>query len=1117
MKSIVYDNNPGAMGYNAFVGTDHQLSTLNSSFFATSLAYASGPLGRYYISGTTLQDAGSRTAGNAGLYHFTTQTNQVKEANSPVDIGLHYVALGGAGQPADHDGDRFPDYQEDFNGNGSYDSGLGETDWVSPDRFFIGNESALMLPPSAEYSSVVNVRPGHGEVVSNNPPIFTWFYATNHMVGLNANPNGFWPHWADQTNAFQFQIATQASFGGTLAVDVSTPVNFYNFLAPLPTNATRQFWWRVMYITNGVPYWTNGIYNFTLAPSATDWDRSMLANTGCHATNGVHPIFCFRGGQQAEIWAWMQTNDSHAFYALTNRATFATNQSYFYSHAAWATNTHSRNPSYAVVQEANAFVKINDLGAVLNLWTFSGDNRWTNAGMTGWLITNLAHVANWFNHPSNNWAMADYGQPSSDPQLPRLISATYDWMYHFLGSDTATFKGQLRTNALLALQRQLRFWTHNALWSDYPFPTGGLLLNYGWTGYPTSNETSPWDRLAKIGTSHITVDTHIAAVAAVVIQEDGADGAFAFDWMFNYLLGKTSPYAGYAAHHVGPYGYTDNQTYERSLFGALMIFDVAHPRAEIWRNDFCRRFPEWYTRLRPYKMRKYHGPYSDYGPAGYSGHVFGDMRRGFDLTAISRSGLARQAWDLNREFSNTVSDINGAPWDLLPLRWHYRKLPAPQTNTTSAVYPEDGYVIATSISPSLFDCYTNGVGFSMRASPRGSSQGHNIPANLAPDLWAYGAQITDGGGANLDEYSSYAASSPGLFVNGLGEGDVGFDLYGYSQTAPVLASITAFTNSGTDFVYTCADGTAMFTNSYHPLKSLVTKVKRHVLFVRSKYWVIYDEFATTAPATFAFRWHVPWAFRFAAPGTALPGETVFTGNRIGSNSLAWGTNGFTYTAGNYADDGVPNPPRCAVHVVFATATSAWGAFTATGTNLLAESNPSSRHILLSGAGSLGADGIYDLLGASWTNRIGTFGIYFFGNPGYYRLTNSSGSVLYTNTTLTGAWTIASGAGPAPSESYVGPIEGSLTNSTLNPFLNSTYATVHPDRAVGMWITNRTAATNFTFVWAVIPQKPGVAAPMVQRLDSFTLAVTYDGVTETNTFGTNYAGAFTYRVETVGSH
>jgi hypothetical protein len=898
----------------------------------------------------------------------------------------------------------------------------------------IGPEAATALPPSAQYSGVVNVRPGSGEVVSNNPPIFTWFYATNHLSGEDANPNGFWPHWADQTNAFQFQIATQANFGGTLAVDTSTPLNFYNFLAPLNTNATRQFWWRVKYVTNGVPYWTNGIYTFTVSASATNWDRSMFADTNYLATNTIHPMFCFRAGEQSNIWNWITNTQVSAWATITNRATFATNQTYFTSHVEWATNTGTLNPTYATVLPADAFTRVQDLGSVLHLWTFSGDNRWTNASMTGWLVTNLAHVVNWFNHPSNNWAMADYAQPASDPQLPRLITATYDWMYDYLGSDTGTFRGQLRTNALLALRRQLRFWTHNAFWSDYPFPTGGLLLNYGWTGYPTTNETSPPDRLAKIGSSHVTIDTHIVGPVAAVIANDGADGAFAFNWMFNYLLAKTSPYLGDAAHHAGPYGYADSHTYERSLFSSLMVFDVAYPQSQLYRTEFCRRFPDWYTRMKPYRMRKYHGPYGDFGVSGYAGHSLGDIRRGFDLAAVSRSGLARQAWDINREFSNTVTDVSAPQWDLLPLRWHYRTLPAPETNTTSAVYLEDGYVMASQISPSLFDSYTNGVGFSMRAAPRGSWQGHNIPANLAPDMWAYGAQLTDGGGMGLDTYSSYAASSPGLFINGLGEGDVGFQLYQNSQTVPAEASIIAFTNSTTNFVYTCADGTGMFTNRWHPLSNLVTKVRRHILFPRSKYWVIYDEFGTRSNATFAFRWHVPWAFRYSA-GAAVGSEIGFTGNRYGSNSLERTTNGFTYTAGNYADSTVPDPQRCNVHVMFANATNTWGVFVASGTNTL---------------------------GSTTASVIGT----------------------------------------------------ANTNSTLNPFLNTTYATVHPDRAAGLWVTNKTADTNWGLLTVIVPVQPGQEEPEFQRLDDYTVIVSYENIDDVITFDGGSTNNFDYQVSAV---
>ena len=58
-----------------------------------------------------------------GLYHFTTQTNQVKETNSIVDIGYHYVAVNAYGQPVDSNGDGIPDYLEDANGDGLFDVG----------------------------------------------------------------------------------------------------------------------------------------------------------------------------------------------------------------------------------------------------------------------------------------------------------------------------------------------------------------------------------------------------------------------------------------------------------------------------------------------------------------------------------------------------------------------------------------------------------------------------------------------------------------------------------------------------------------------------------------------------------------------------------------------------------------------------------------------------------------------------------------------------------------------------------------------------------------------------------------------------------------------------------
>jgi hypothetical protein len=89
-----------------------------------------GPLGNFYQpTNSPLINAGSQNAADAGLFHFTITTNQVKETNSQVDIGFHYVATTANGIPLDTDGDGSPDYAEDLNGNGSLNS--GETSWTN--------------------------------------------------------------------------------------------------------------------------------------------------------------------------------------------------------------------------------------------------------------------------------------------------------------------------------------------------------------------------------------------------------------------------------------------------------------------------------------------------------------------------------------------------------------------------------------------------------------------------------------------------------------------------------------------------------------------------------------------------------------------------------------------------------------------------------------------------------------------------------------------------------------------------------------------------------------------------------------------------------------------------
>ena len=117
--------------------------------FTNAFSYETRGLGRcYQPTNSPFLSVGSTNANFFGLYHYTVVTNNVKETNSMVDIGFHYVATNANGSPLDEDSDGTPDYLEDLNGNGTVDS--GETDSQST-----GDNSLRVLI----------TRPGNGSIL----------------------------------------------------------------------------------------------------------------------------------------------------------------------------------------------------------------------------------------------------------------------------------------------------------------------------------------------------------------------------------------------------------------------------------------------------------------------------------------------------------------------------------------------------------------------------------------------------------------------------------------------------------------------------------------------------------------------------------------------------------------------------------------------------------------------------------------------------------------------------------------------------------------------------------------------------------------------------------------
>jgi hypothetical protein len=139
---------PLQVGYNGYLNTT-PLSGGSGDVAVAVADYVTGPLASSYYptNGANLnllRDAGSlASAASAGLYHFTTTADQVREGSSVLDVGWHVVATAG-GVALDGDGDGIPDYLEDSDGDGIFDS--GETDWQTYNsKNGLGSAPALVV------------------------------------------------------------------------------------------------------------------------------------------------------------------------------------------------------------------------------------------------------------------------------------------------------------------------------------------------------------------------------------------------------------------------------------------------------------------------------------------------------------------------------------------------------------------------------------------------------------------------------------------------------------------------------------------------------------------------------------------------------------------------------------------------------------------------------------------------------------------------------------------------------------------------------------------------------------------------------------------------------------
>ena len=256
---------------------------------------------------------------------------------------------------------------------------------------------------------------------------------------------------------FAFNSSKDPSFS-SLYWNIATSNNCYNLLAPI-TNSdgssyTGTSYWRVIYYAgDGQTVLATGpVHNFTISTSATNWDRSMLADSNyLYSALSVHPHFMFNAGNKMSVSNYLFNSGSWLYFS--NNAVSSVTQSWWNN-----SSTYSALDQFHSVQ-----IGMQDLYAVALMYQMSSDPFWARQHPE--VMFDL-FVKQWLALKQSNKGAYDAGAATVQ-EFPIVA----DWLWPLLSDDT-------KSNTLYAMEEAVKFYVYEDWWYQ---DTGGYVTNfYDW-------------------------------------------------------------------------------------------------------------------------------------------------------------------------------------------------------------------------------------------------------------------------------------------------------------------------------------------------------------------------------------------------------------------------------------------------------------------------------------------------------------------------------------------------------------------------------------------------------------------------------------------------------------
>ena len=685
----------------------------------------------------------------------------------------------------------------------------------------VGGESLIALDSRMLYSSFVNNSPGDGMRAEVNPPRFRWFYVPDPLE-LTA---------PIRPMAFRFQVADNKAFADPI-VDVRTEINFYNELAPFPEGKT--YYWRVGYIPHGKnepTAWTK-VFSVYIPVGTPQWDRSMLRDPDF----GGHPRLLFRKDQLPALRK-MAADDP----VFRNMVAVAEEMRQHKWWNGWPKDDRTVPEFTRSKTERNKYLWqiCRKLSQTAFVYRVTGDERYKNI-LDIW--TTIAAYPK--GGPASPEGMGNgYAESEDNTSITEYIACVYDWFYDELTPEQRKIFEQ-------SLEWRIKAWMYEFRW-------GGALYRDG-ENDPKIGRSS----IAIAGSGHSWEGAMDTFPAAIALYEKSAAARTYFHWMANYMIGVGELIAQNGGYDLGAhYG----QSHMKWLVYQLLYLNSALPELQLGANPLYQQYADFFVGLAPIGLQTSHfGRISPHG-AGMA------MRREiFNLLAfLTGNGEVLYNW-LNLGGNSAFS---WRQWVHVaaPLQFKGELQPVP-SEKTNFVFPATGFVMVHKYSPYGKKAFRDGVGVMTCCRPYPGDEYNN---ENTFQIYAYGQALNYGGhSGDENPYGFQTIAHNTIMVDGIGQ-----TITQESRRAGYRGVLLAY-KEGDNYTYWMGDATNAYPRrteiARHGGWSSKTQIdyddtlfgekgapklerfRRHFLFMRDKYLVIYDDLKTAPerPSRFSWRYRV---------------------------------------------------------------------------------------------------------------------------------------------------------------------------------------------------------------------------------------------------------------------